>query len=113
MTLPLYDQHHKIYLYNKQHTIHLYNQHRIIYLYNQQRIISHFCSISQAVFVACLSDLFIFLTAVHTEKSFRNLIKSTRNQIVFTIFRLIWNQTDVHLVQIHRCMVYTILFGFD
>ena len=28
---------------------------------------------------------------VHTEKSFRNLIKSTRNQIVFTIFRLIWN----------------------
>ena len=27
--------------------------------------------------------------ALHTEKSFRNLIKSTRNQIVFTIFRLI------------------------
>ena len=35
---------------------------------------------------------------LHTEKSFRNLIKSTRNQIVFTIFRLIWNQTDVRLV---------------
>ena len=34
----------------------------------------------------------------HTEKSFRNLIKPTRNQIVFTIFRLIWNQTDVRLV---------------
>ena len=33
----------------------------------------------------------------HTEKSFRNLIKSTRNQIVFTIFRLIWIQTDVRL----------------
>ena len=32
-----------------------------------------------------------------TEKSFRNLIKLTRNQIVFTIFRLIWNQTDVRL----------------
>ena len=32
---------------------------------------------------------------VHTEKSFRNFIKSTRNQIVFTIFRLIWIQTDV------------------
>ena len=25
------------------------------------------------------------------EKFFRNLIKSNRNQIVFTIFRLIWN----------------------
>ena len=28
---------------------------------------------------------------VHTEKYFRNLIKSNRNQIVFTIYRLIWN----------------------
>ena len=27
---------------------------------------------------------------VNTEKSFRNLIKSTWNQIVFTIFRVIW-----------------------
>ena len=27
--------------------------------------------------------------ALHAEKSFRNLIKSTRNQIVYTIFRLI------------------------
>ena len=35
---------------------------------------------------------------IHTEKYFRNLIKSTRNQIVFTILRLIWNQTDVRLV---------------
>ena len=34
----------------------------------------------------------------HTEKSFRNLIKSTRNQIPLTIFRLIWIQTDVRLV---------------
>ena len=34
---------------------------------------------------------------IHTQKSFRNLIKSYRNQIVFTIFRLIWNQTNVHL----------------
>ena len=30
-------------------------------------------------------------TLLHTEKYFRNLIKSTRNQIVFIIFRLIWN----------------------
>ena len=28
----------------------------------------------------------------------RNLIESTRNQIVFNIFRLIWYQTDVQLV---------------
>jgi len=33
----------------------------------------------------------------HTEKYFRNLIKLTRNQIVFTIFRLIWNQKDGRL----------------
>ena len=33
--------------------------------------------------------------AIHREKSFRNLIKSNQNQIVFTIFRLIWNQTEV------------------
>ena len=33
----------------------------------------------------------------YTEKSFRNLVKSTRNQILFTIFRLIWNKTGVHL----------------
>ena len=30
----------------------------------------------------------------HTEKYFRNLIKSNRNQIIFTILRLIWKQTD-------------------
>ena len=34
-------------------------------------------------------------TCLHTEKSFRILIESNRNQIVFTIFRLIWYQTDV------------------
>ena len=28
------------------------------------------------------------------EKYFRNLIKLTRNQIVFTIFRLIWNTNE-------------------
>ena len=35
---------------------------------------------------------------VHTEKPFRNLIESNRNKIVFTIFRLISNQTDIRLV---------------
>ena len=34
---------------------------------------------------------------LHTEKSFRNIKKSNRNQIVITIFRLNWNQTDFHL----------------
>ena len=31
---------------------------------------------------------------LHSEKSFRNLIMSNRNQIIFTILPLIWNQTD-------------------
>ena len=35
---------------------------------------------------------------LHTEKYFRNLIELNGNQIVFIIFRLIWNQTDVRLV---------------
>ena len=35
---------------------------------------------------------------VHTEKTFRNIIGSNRIQIEFTIFRLIWNQTNVRLV---------------
>ena len=38
------------------------------------------------------------IVRLHAERSFRNLIKSNRNQIVFTTFRLIWNQTDVCLV---------------
>ena len=33
-----------------------------------------------------------------TEKSLGNLIKSNRYQIVFTVFRLVWYQTDVSLV---------------
>ena len=36
--------------------------------------------------------------AVRTENYFRNLIKYDRKQIVFTIFPLIWHQTDVCLV---------------
>ena len=38
------------------------------------------------------------IVRTHTGKSFRNLIKSNRNQILYTIFQLIWNQTDVRLV---------------
>ena len=34
----------------------------------------------------------------HIEKYFRNIIKSNRNQIVFTIFQLTWRQSDVRLV---------------
>ena len=44
----------------------------------------------------------------HAEKYFRNINKSNRNQIVFTIFRLIGIQTDVRLVQVNRCVVNTI-----
>ena len=43
-------------------------------------------------------EVWEILQSCCTQKSFRNLIKSNRNQIVFTIFRLIWNQTDVRLV---------------
>ena len=32
--------------------------------------------------------------SIHAEKSFQNIIESTRNQIVFTIFRLILIQTE-------------------
>ena len=35
---------------------------------------------------------------LYTEKYFWNLIKSNRYQIIFTIFWLIWNQTDVRCV---------------
>ena len=35
---------------------------------------------------------------MHTDISFRNLIKSNQNQIVFVIFLLIWNQADVRFV---------------
>ena len=34
---------------------------------------------------------------LHTEKYFRNLIISTRNQIIVTLCRLIWIQTDIRL----------------
>ena len=38
------------------------------------------------------------LKHIHTENFFlKNLIKETRNQIVFTVFRQIWIQTDVRL----------------
>ena len=54
-----------------------------------------------------------FRTA-HTQKSFRSLIKSNRNQIVFIMHRLIWNQTDIRLLfQINRKMVNRIRFRFD
>ena len=34
---------------------------------------------------------------LHTDKTFWNIISSSRNQIVFTTFQLIWIQTIVHL----------------
>ena len=38
-------------------------------------------------------DQLVRVFSVHTEKYFLNLVKSTRNQIVFTLFRLIWSQS--------------------
>ena len=39
-----------------------------------------------------------FTWSIQTENFFQNLIKSNRNKIVFTIFQLTLNQTDVRLV---------------
>ena len=53
------------------------------------------------VLIECCVDLFsifISLSPLYTQKYFWNLIKSNQNQILFTIYRLICNQTDVHLV---------------
>ena len=54
------------------------------------------------------------LEVLHAEKSSRNIIKSVRNQILFTMHRLIWKSkwTSVWF-QINRCIVNTIWFGFD
>ena len=46
-----------------------------------------------------LFHLFQDIEELHTDKYFLNFIKSNRNQIIFTIFRLIGNQTDVRFVQ--------------
>ena len=46
---------------------------------------------------SCFRLSVILLKLTH-RKFFRNLIKLNRNHIVFTIFRLVWNQTDVRLV---------------
>ena len=55
-------------------------------------------------------DLILSFVALNTEKSFRNIIKSNRNQIVFTMHRLIWNSKRTLSVwfQIIRKMVNTI-----
>ena len=47
----------------------------------------------------CLAQNLAGVIFLHTQKYFRNLIKLNQNYIVFTIFRLIWSQTDVRLVQ--------------
>ena len=43
----------------------------------------------------CIPRSFCLL---HTEKSFWNIVKWNQNQIVYTIFPSIWNETDVRLV---------------
>ena len=45
----------------------------------------------------CIESDIHFSYSVNTEKSFWNIIKLARNQIVFTILRLIWIQTDFRL----------------
>ena len=43
------------------------------------------------------ADIWGQLHLPHTEKSFRNLIKSNRIQIVFTILGFIWIETNARL----------------
>ena len=54
------------------------------------------------------------MSPIRREKSFRNIIQSNRYQIVFSIFRLIWNQRDAYVwFQINRRMVNTVCFQVD
>ena len=63
--------------------------------------------------MACMkiaAQLQAIYDASRTQRNlFQNLVIETENQTVFTIFQLIWNQTDVRLLfRISRKMVYTI-----
>ena len=56
-----------------------------------------FCRVCQ-ITGKFITLFWLTVSAVHIENFFRKLIRSTRNQIVFTFFRLNWNQTHVRLV---------------
>ena len=77
----------------------------------------HVIKIHMLILLKHLSKIYILVSMsswVHTEKSFRNLIKSNRNQIVFTIFRFIWNSKQTSIwIQINLTIVNTIWFRFD
>ena len=76
-------------IYRHLYIIYIYSMHVYIYI--------RFIYIYILVYTYIFLPEFVQREDLHTEKYFRNLIKSTMNQIVFTIFRLIWIQTDVHL----------------
>ena len=54
--------------------------------------------LKRCLFTSFAGIRFFIIFFLHTEKYFRNLIKSSRNQILFITIQLILNQTDVHLV---------------
>ena len=80
------------------------------------RVVSVQCNASNSIALYCIIELFLSRyvciehihmyrvvsvqigTTPNTEKSFPNLIKLNSNLIVFTMHRLIWNQTDVRMV---------------
>ena len=76
---------------------------RLDNIWDTSRKICHRCNLAfrKRITVYSRFDIGTFfsdiLFALNTDKSFPSLIKSTRNLIVFTIFRLIWSQTDVSL----------------
>ena len=71
------------------------------YAQNSQISIIHKISNNNYAYNFIVSIMCIIISTgyvqVHKEKTFWNLVNSHRNQILFTICRLIWNQTDVHL----------------
>ena len=85
----------------------------IFFMYESGQFRRHFlhdilratCDMS-LVWCRFMEELKMTNLAIHTEKLFRNLIKSNRNQIAFTIFRLFWNSkwTSVWF-QINRKML--------
>ena len=58
----------------------------IVLSYSRSLREASICGSSEWLFFSCSNS---DVTGLHTENFFRNVIKSNRNQIVFTIFRLI------------------------
>ena len=71
----------------------------IVYVYAYKSMHTYAYAYTYTLYAHIYVHIHISSVYLHTEESFRNLIQSTRNQIIFIIFRLIWIQmTTVCLV---------------